>query len=102
MIILRRYGTPTVSLSFLDLTDTSNEYEENKYLRFTASGVEAAVVQTVAGFPKYYIEPDSNISVNAYGQYTINETGYIEVAGSLELDEGAMLIVQRRTVGYIT
>jgi hypothetical protein len=46
-------------------------------------------------YPKYYIGADVSIKVGSYGQYVIHETGYLEVAGSIELDEGAMIIIEQ-------
>jgi hypothetical protein len=79
--------------NFLDLGDTPDGYTDDYYLRFTASGIEASVVQATAEFPRYYIESDIIVLVNDFGQYAIRETGYIEVAGTLEFGNGGMLII---------
>jgi len=50
---------------------------------------------TSVSYPKYYIESDVNITVGSYGQYVVHETGYLEVAGSIELKEGAMIIIEQ-------
>lgn len=49
---------------------------------------------TEDSFPKYFIPADYSISVGVWGQYVIHEEGYLEVAGSIDLDEGAMIIIQ--------
>ena len=46
-------------------------------------------------FPRYYIEPDITILVNDYGQYVVHDIGYLEVAGVIELGEGAMIIIEQ-------
>jgi len=56
--------------------------------------VDSAVVQSTHEYPRYYIEEDITINVNPFGQYLIEEIGYIEVAGTLELSNGGMLIIK--------
>jgi len=56
--------------------------------------VSSIDLQTSNEYPRYYIEPNINISVNSYGQYILEEVGYIEVAGSLALNAGSMVIIK--------
>lgn len=48
---------------------------------------------TESAYPKYYIA--GSITVGSYGQYVIHETGYLEIVGSIDLDEGAMIIIEQ-------
>lgn len=52
------------------------------------------VDQVAAGYPVYYVEINIHIQVPKWGQYVIHDTGYLEVAGTLEFGEGGMLIIQ--------
>ncbi len=76
--------------TLIELTDTPAAYDDGKYLRSTAIGTEWA--SSTAEFARYYIEPGVTVLVNDYGQYVI-EHGNFEVAGTLELGTGAMLII---------
>lgn len=49
-------------------------------------------VDSVGTYPRYYIEPDLHISVHDWGQYVVHYTP-LEVAGTLELGIGGMLIL---------
>jgi hypothetical protein len=48
----------------------------------------------VSEFPRYYIEEHVTVFVNDFGQYVINETNQIEVAGTIEFGNGGMLIIK--------
>lgn len=47
-----------------------------------------------SGYPLYYVGLGIHIQVPNWGQYVIHETGYVEIAGTIELGEGSMLIIQ--------
>lgn len=86
---------------FINNADVPTTYSGNsgRLLRIKSdeAGIEFfefSLTQYTQSYPKYYIEPDVYIVVNSYGQYLIEETGYIEIAGALELDVGAMLIIK--------
>jgi hypothetical protein len=49
--------------------------------------------QLSSGYPRYFVASDVYIRVNDFGQYVIHETGYLEIAGTLEFGEGGMLII---------
>jgi hypothetical protein len=53
------------------------------------------VEETRDSFPKYLIEVGVSITVGSYGQYVIHDIGYLEVAGYIELEEGAMIIIEQ-------
>lgn len=83
--------------SFTNLSDTPTTYSgyARRALRVNAdeTGVEF-VGQTSTEYPRHYIEPDIYVGVNDFGQYVIEETVKIEVAGTLELGNGGMLIIK--------
>jgi len=87
----------TIPDTFLALFDTPTTYSgyARKALRVNAdeTGVEF-VGQTSTEYPRYYIEPDLYVTVNDFGQYNIEETVKIEVAGTLDLGNGSMLIIK--------
>lgn len=57
--------------------------------------VESSSLQVSTGeYPRYYIEQNIDISINNYGQYVIEEVGYLEVEGSITLNTGSMVIVK--------
>lgn len=66
-----------------------NVFTDNLDISSTVSGSTS-----VAEYPKYYIPSDTDITVGSYGQYAIHETDYLEVEGSIELEEGAMIIIE--------
>jgi hypothetical protein len=53
---------------------------------------QLTTISGVSEYPRYYIDVDVNILVNAYGQYVVHH-GTLEVAGKLELNTGGMLII---------
>ena len=73
------------------------EYVDGQYLRSTASGIvfDTVVATAETDYPRYYIESDVTVLVNDFGQYIIEETNQIEVAGTLEFgSNGGMLIIK--------
>ena len=50
---------------------------------------------TVSGgtYPKYIIPNNYDISIGVWEQYVIHEERYLDVRGSINLDEGAMIII---------
>lgn len=50
-----------------------------------------------SSYPVYYIEIDNNIQVQDWGQYVIHDVGYLEIAGTIELGEGGMMIIKGAT-----
>jgi len=47
-----------------------------------------------AGYPKYIIPSNYDITIGIWGQYVIHEERYLDVQGSIALEEGAMIIIQ--------
>ena len=86
-----------VSHSFLMNVDTPTTYSGHagQYVKVSgdSSKLEFSTVTATSEFPRYYIEQDLTITVNDYGQYVIHDLNYIEVAGTLELGAGSMLII---------
>lgn len=87
--------------SFINNVDVPTTYSGNsgKLLRIKSdeSGIEffeSILIQYSHEYPRYFIGSDVYILVNSFGQYLIEETGYIEIAGTLELGMGAMLIIK--------
>lgn len=91
MIVLVKQKQTTGSDTLLGLTDTPSVYDDGKYLKSTIAGAEWT---TVIAYPKYYITSGLRIILGNWEQYVIHETGYIEIAGALELGEGCQLIIQ--------
>jgi len=102
----RLSDTPTTYSGSKGFLVSVNEDENAVEFTDTLSGINSVypiednniankqyVDQFQSNYPRYYINPLLNVSVCAYGQYAIHETGYIEVAGTLEFDEGGMLII---------
>lgn len=86
---------------FINNVDAPTTYSGNsgKLLRIRSdeTGIEffeSSITQYSHEYPRYFIESDVYILVNTFGQYLIEELGYIEIAGTLELDTGAMLIIK--------
>lgn len=82
-------GVSSSASMLLELEDTPSVYEDGKALVSTTSGTVWADIDT---YPRYYIEIDVYIIVNRFGQYNIHES-VLEVAGTLELNEGGMIIL---------
>jgi len=66
-----------------------NVFTDNLDISSTVSGTDGD-----GEYPKYYIPSNVSIEVGSYGQYAIHETDYLEVEGSIELEEGAMIIIE--------
>ena len=52
------------------------------------------LVEPESAFPKYFIGEDVNITVGSYGQYVIHDVGYLDIEGIIDLEEGAMIIIE--------
>lgn len=91
MIVLVKWKQTIEPDTLLGLTDTPSVYDEGKYLKSTVAGTEWA---SIIAYPKYYITSGLRIILGNWEQYVIHETGYIEIAGALELGEGGQLIIQ--------
>lgn len=89
--------------TFLMSIDTPTTYSGSRgkalAVNYSETGVgfvDFSIAQSTHEYPRYYVEPDVVINVNDFGQYVIAETGYLEVAGVLEFNNGSMLIIKQR------
>jgi len=92
------HGNPLeVPHNFLMNIDTPTTYSGSaeKYVKVNTleNAIEFVSFTGNSTYPRYYIEDNLHINVSNYGQYVVHETGYLEVAGTLELGVGAMLII---------
>lgn len=86
--------------TFLMGVDTPTSYSGSRNKVLVVNDDETAVIfvessnQSSQEYPRYFIESGLTVDVNSYGQYLIEEIGYIEIAGTLELSTGSMLIIK--------
>jgi len=45
------------------------------------------------GYPYYYIPSDVDILVESYQQYTVHDREYLDVAGSIEVEADAEVLI---------
>ena len=98
------HGDPLeVVHTFLMNIDTPSTYSGSRgkalavnYGETGVGFVDFSIAQSMQEYPRYYIEPEIIVNVNSFGQYLIEETGSIEVAGILEFNNGGMLIIKQR------
>jgi len=78
----------------LHLNHTISGVEPTSAYHLTTKHYVDDVILLTTGFPLYYIKSTVSLQVPDWGQYVIHETGYLEVAGTIEFGEGGMLIIQ--------
>lgn len=79
---------------FLSLIDTPTTYSgnEGKVLAVGASASNIEFIDAPGGYPRRFIESGLHINIHDWGQYVIHGTPF-EIAGTLELGAGSMLIL---------